>query len=237
MGNTAGKSQADKIQSLQAQTFALQKNFQGLQQSFRALPQTLAPRTDFLAQLERVEENSQKVSNEMQTLSSLNEQLQQCIEDLEEKHKQYHQDSLERQVSLEETLKNFNEKFDKYDQELLQVKSKSMEVQEILRSQEEIIKPLGIIKTDNMIKKEPKTTGKRGRPSKREAQVAKEPQTNTTHLTRRAAALLKNKESEQEGVSTESVTGSESNEMTMAMEEPDSSLKSHENSTQFVSAL
>jgi len=234
MGNSSTTAKADKVQSLQAQTFALQKNFQALQQSFRALPQTLAPRTDFLTQLERVEENSQKVSSEMQTLSSLNEQLQRCIEGLEERHKQYHQDSLDRQVSLEETLKNFNEKFNKYDQELLQVKAKSLEVQEILRSQEEIIKPLGIIKTDNMIKKEPKTTGKRGRPSKREAQVAKGQQGNTTHLTRRAAALLKNKESEPEGVSSESVTGSEMNEMTM--EEPDL-LKSHENPTQFVSTL
>jgi len=232
MGNTP--SQADRVQSLQAQTFALQKNFDKLQQAFRVLPTTFAPRSDFLAQLERAEEKSQKVCTDMQTLTTLNEQLQQCIEDLEDKYKQYNEDSMERNKSLEETIKSFNEKFSKYDEELHEVKTKSLEVQEMLKSQEEIIKPLGIIKTDNMIKKEPKPAAKRGRPSKREAQTAKGQPANGTHLTRRAAALLKNKESEGSESFNDQATGSETNELNI--EEPDL-LKSHENSAQFVSTL
>jgi len=232
MGNTP--SQADKVQSLQVQTFALQKNFEKLQQTFRTLPTNFAPRSDFLTQLERAEENSQKVCTEMQTLTTMNEQLQQSIGNLEEKYNQYHEDSLDRQKSLEEAIKNFNDKFSKYDEDLLEVKTKSVEVQEMLRSQEEIIKPLGIIKTDNMIKKEPKPAGKRGRPSKKEAQVAKGQAASTPHLTRRAAALLKNKESESSESINDQVTGSEENELTM--EEPDL-LKSHENPAHFVSTL
>jgi len=206
MGNQTSNVQAEQFAALQKQVSEVQQNLQTLQDSFSTSLQGFALKTDMDAKMNQLEEKGESFTKGIEELLEASKENQTHIEDLKNKYSALREEQ-DKPNPLTEIMEKFELRLTKYEEELAQMGEKTAEIEKNILPQEEITKALGIMKTENMIKKEPRNTRRNKKAStKRSPVIGDEIEPK---LTRGRAALLKN--SSQENVENNELESSHSN--------------------------
>jgi len=154
MGSKNSTPAATTVNTIQTESQTLEKGVETLQTTFQEFSSQFFPREEVELRFNKVHEE-QNINNEkLSQLIDLGTEQQQVITDLGTKYAQLYEDYCKQQKMFVEMTGKYEDKFQRYEDNLREAKSKLVELEKEIMANSEITQVLGIRKSENMIKKD-----------------------------------------------------------------------------------
>lgn len=142
------------VNTLQTESQTLEKGVETLQTSFQELSSQFFPRDEIEERFNKVHEDQNTNNEKLSQLIDLGTEQQQVITDLGNKYAQLYEDYCKQQKMFVDMTGKYEDKFQRYEDNLREARAKLVELEKEIMSSSEITQVLGIRRSDNMIKKE-----------------------------------------------------------------------------------
>lgn len=159
MGSNTSKPGLDQVQSLQKQTLLLERSLENLNKSFDSCTTDLITRNEFNQRIDHIEESSHNISRQLSLLLETTKGQQDQVSELKNIYTKLCEEKVAQQKPFEEMTEKVETKLLVFEEDLKGISEKFTEIEGHLASSNVSIhvepsEALGIIKSDNMIKKE-----------------------------------------------------------------------------------